>query len=132
MTCRQGSSYREFADMHEFSIAENIVNLLEEVLNENNGKRVTKFTLEIGEFSNVVPEVLISAFEVLKTYKDFIKDSEVEMRSVPLLLKCNSCRETFKSREFVLICPFCQSYDVDAVDGTRIILREVIIEAEEI
>ena len=47
--------------MHELGIVLNVIDRVEEIAKENNVKKVTKLTLEIGEVSSIVPSYFRTA-----------------------------------------------------------------------
>lgn len=49
--------------MHELGIVLNVIDRVEEIAKENNVKKVTKLTLEIGEVSSIVPSYFSDCFE---------------------------------------------------------------------
>ena len=44
--------------MHELGIVFNIINTVEELAKENNLTKIASITLQVGEFSSVVPHYL--------------------------------------------------------------------------
>ena len=52
--------------MHELGIVLNVIDRVEEIAKENNVKKVTKLTLEIGEVSSIVPSYFSDCFEWAK------------------------------------------------------------------
>ena len=65
--------------MHELGIVLNVIDRVEEIAKENNVKKVTKLTLEIGEVSSIVPSYFSDCFEWAKKKTDYMKDTELEM-----------------------------------------------------
>lgn len=64
--------------MHELGIVLNVIDRVEEIAKENNVKKVTKLTLEIGEVSSIVPSYFSDCFEWAKKKTDYMKDTELE------------------------------------------------------
>lgn len=52
--------------MHELGIVLNVIDRVEDIAKENNVKKVTKLTLEIGEVSSIVPSYFSDCFEWAK------------------------------------------------------------------
>ena len=76
--------------MHELGIVLNVIDRVEEIAKENNVKKVTKLTLEIGEVSSIVPSYFSDCFEWAKKKTDYMKDTELEMI---ILEGLSYCRE---------------------------------------
>ena len=77
--------------MHELGIVLNVIDRVEEIAKENNVKKVTKLTLEIGEVSSIVPSYFSDCFEWAKKKTDYMKDTELEMIILEGLSYCRDC-----------------------------------------
>ena len=82
--------------MHELGIVLNVIDRVEEIAKENNVKKVTKLTLEIGEVSSIVPSYFSDCFEWAKKKTDYMKDTELEMIILEGLSYCRDCNKTYK------------------------------------
>ena len=51
--------------MHELSIAEELLNIITEKARQVGIEKISRITLRIGEFSGVLPDALVFAFEML-------------------------------------------------------------------
>ena len=78
--------------MHELGIVLNVIDRVEEIAKENNVKKVTKLTLEIGEVSSIVPSYFSDCFEWAKKKTDYMKDTELEMIILEGLSYCRDCK----------------------------------------
>ena len=81
--------------MHELGIVLNVIDRVEEIAKENNVKKVTKLTLEIGEVSSIVPSYFSDCFEWAKKKTDYMKDTELEMIILEGLSYCRECKKTY-------------------------------------
>jgi len=52
--------------MHEFSIVQSLLNLIEENARKNSAKSVSKVVVKIGKMSGVEPHLLEIAFNIFK------------------------------------------------------------------
>ena len=93
--------------MHELGIVLNVIDRVEEIAKENNVKKVTKLTLEIGEVSSIVPSYFSDCFEWAKKKTDYMKDTELEMIILEGLSYCRDCKKTYKTTEYAKKCPHC-------------------------
>lgn len=86
--------------MHELGIVLNVIDRVEEIAKENNVKKVTKLTLEIGEVSSIVSSYFSDCFEWAKKKTDYMKDTELEMIILEGLSYCRDCKKTYKTTEY--------------------------------
>jgi len=113
--------------MHELSIVANLFEIMEEKAQEKRAKKITFVKLQVGKLSGVVPEFLITAFDVYK--QDTIaSETRLEIEEVPLTIQCNTCGETMTKDDFVFICIQCGSQDLKTLAGTELILEKMELE----
>ena len=113
--------------MHELSIVANLFEIMEEQASSQNALRITRVKLQVGILSGVVPELLKSAFDIYK--KDTIADTaEVEIRKVPLRIKCEECGSEQTHDDFLLMCGQCGSSRIKTLAGTDLILEKMEVE----
>lgn len=105
--------------MHEFSLAQEMLSMLEQIALEHRLKKITKITLQLGILSNVVPEALEFAFASLA--KDTIcEGAELVWEKVPVLARCQSCGEEYAAASAPFACPRCQNAQARILDGTHV------------
>lgn len=111
--------------MHELGIVLNVIDRVEEIAKENNVKKVTKLTLEIGEVSSIVPSYFSDCFEWAKKKTDYMKDTELEMIILEGLSYCRDCKKTYKTTEYKKKCPHCGSDDTYLVTGDEMRIKDI-------
>ncbi len=113
--------------MHELSIVASLFEIMEEKAQEKGSKRIIYVKLQVGKLSGVVPEFLISAFDMYK--KDTIAhDAELEIEDVPLTIQCKTCKKTMILDDFVFICVDCGSRDLKTLTGKELFLEKMELE----
>jgi len=50
----------------------------------------------------------------------------MEIQSV--VCRCNNCNKDFTVEDYNFICPFCQSFNIEVIDGTDMILKSLELE----
>lgn len=113
--------------MHEMSLAEGVLQLVEETAQRENAQRVKLVVLEIGRLSTVEPEALRFCFEAV-THGSIAQDASLEILDVPGAGWCMPCGETVPMTEAYSACPKCGSYQVQPTDGTEMRVKEIEIE----
>ena len=111
--------------MHELGIVLNVIDRVEEIAKENNVKKVTKLTLEIGEVSSIVPSYFSDCFEWAKKKTDYMKDTELEMIILEGLSYCRDCKITYKTTEYAKKCPHCGSDKTYLVTGDEMRIKDI-------
>jgi len=105
--------------MHEMSIAQSILDIVDEYMAEENGRKLMEVVVEIGELTAVVPESLAFCYEVLVENSHY-QDSKICINIIPLTGTCLECRHSFKIKNFEFCCPDCQSSKIDVKGGQEL------------
>jgi hydrogenase nickel incorporation protein HypA/HybF len=113
--------------MHELSIVASLFEIMEEKAQEKGSAKIISVKLQVGKLSGVVPEFLITAFDMYK--KDTIaKNAKLEIQDVPLKIQCKTCHKTITKDDFSFICPHCGSQDLKTLAGTELIIEKMELE----
>jgi hydrogenase nickel incorporation protein HypA/HybF len=109
--------------MHELSIAEAIVDVLER---HADGRPVTCVEVRVGYLRQVVPDALSFAFTLL-TAGTALEHAELHIVHVPAGGRCRACGEESVFENLPLACAHCESLDVELTAG-----EELCVEALEV
>ena len=113
--------------MHELSIIANLFEILEEKAKEKKAKKIVSVKLKVGKLSGVVPEFLITAFDIYK--KDTIaSDAKLGIEEVPIKIYCQKCKAEMIKDDFVFICSECGSRELKILSGTELFLEKMELE----
>lgn len=113
--------------MHEMSLAEGILQLVEETAQRERAMRVKLVVLEIGRLSSVEPEALKFCFEAV-THGSIAQGAALEIIDQPGEGWCLPCAATVAMQERFGCCPVCGSHQVQPTGGTEMRVREIEIE----
>lgn len=113
--------------MHELSIVTNLFEILEEKAKENKAKKIILVKLQVGTLSGVVPEFLISAFNIYKK-ETIASEAKLKIEEVAFKVKCQNCSAVMIKDDFVLICDKCGSRQLKVLSGTELLLEKVEME----
>jgi len=86
--------------MHELAIAQAAIELAEQAAE---GRRVRRVTLELGDFSGVLPEALSFCFD-LAAQGTLLEGAELDLRRISGLALCESCGAEFDVSSEPAIC----------------------------
>jgi hydrogenase nickel incorporation protein HypA/HybF len=119
-----GSRYNY--SVHEFAVAQSLLEIVEQEARPYSGARVTGITLRIGQLSAVVPDALRFAFEAI-TRGGIAEGAVLEIEEVPLTIRCRQCKEQFTVDDPFMVCPRCEGSDVEMVSGRELEIRSMEI-----
>jgi hydrogenase nickel incorporation protein HypA/HybF len=115
-----------FFEMHEMSLAVNIIKIAQEELTKANGKRIEKIHLSVGKLSGIVIESLEFALEV--SQKDGpLAGAQIIIEEVPAVMKCRHCHHQFEAKEFYTVCPICNKFGHDIISGKELLIKSLTI-----
>jgi hydrogenase nickel incorporation protein HypA/HybF len=110
--------------MHEMSICEGIVQVLEEQAGEQNYSRVDKVWLEIGPLAGIELEALRFCFEAV-TNGTLAENAELEIVETKGLAWCMICSTTVEVGKLFDACPQCGSYQLQITGGNEMRIKEL-------
>ena len=113
--------------MHEMSIAQNLIDILQEEMAKLGAATLRSVRLSVGELSAIVPESLSFCFEII-TQGTPLEGAKLLMDRIPLKGYCPQCEETFDIKEFVFICPTCGSTSIETIEGQELSIVEMEVE----
>lgn len=113
--------------MHEFSLAADIIEIVEQSVKQNNKKRALKIELEIGELSGIEITALDTALEAL-VENTLLSDAVFEKKIIPGLAYCIDCQKDFELTDIFSLCPVCQSYNKTIIQGKEFNVLSIIAE----
>lgn len=112
--------------MHELSIAQEILSIVKASLPDSNA-RVISIRLKIGHLSGILIDSLKFSFEAITSQTEF-ENTQLEITEVPIKIKCNDCLKASILNEPVFLCPECNSFNVQLLEGRELEILEIEIE----
>jgi len=113
--------------MHEMSLAEGVLQIIEETARREGARRVKQVVLEIGRLSSVEASALAFCFDVV-TRGSVAEGAELVIDEIPGSGWCMPCGKTVAIGERYAPCPLCGGFQVEPTGGTRMQVREIGIE----
>ncbi len=113
--------------MHEMSLAEGVLQLVEDTARREKAQRVKLVVLEIGRLSSVQPEALRFCFDAV-TRSSIAQDAVLDIVDVPGAGWCMQCAATVPMDELYGACPTCGSHQVQPTGGTEMRVKEIEID----
>ena len=118
------SSLIEASAMHELSIAQNIVEIVEQHLPEIGVREVKSVKLKVGDLSGVVPDSVKFCFDAM-TAGTRLQGATMEIEHVPFVLKCNKCGKDSTNESGIVLCDFCGGSDARIISGNELLVTEI-------
>ncbi|MGE5336350.1 MAG: hydrogenase maturation nickel metallochaperone HypA [Gemmatimonadota bacterium] len=110
--------------MHEMSLAEGVLDVIEDAAQAQGFSRVTAVWLEIGRLAAVEPDALRFSFDAVK--RGTIADrARIEIVDVPGQAWCMKCGDTVAIDERGAACPACGSYQLQVSGGEDLRVKEL-------
>lgn len=113
--------------MHEFSLAEEIVEIIRKSASKSGKQKVSKVVLEIGKLSGVEEHALDAALEIILPEAG-LDNTIIEKTIVPGRAKCLDCQNDYKLDDLFSLCPNCNSYHKEILSGKEFIILSIEVE----
>ncbi|HTY04689.1 MAG TPA: hydrogenase maturation nickel metallochaperone HypA [Rhodocyclaceae bacterium] len=113
--------------MHEMSLAEGIVELIEEAAAKQGFSSVKLVALEIGRLSSVEPEALAFCFDAA-TRGSIAEGAKLEIDNVPGRGVCLQCGAEVEMENLYDPCPKCGAYGLRVTGGTEMRVKELEVD----
>lgn len=92
--------------MHEFSVADSMLDVIEDAL--GSPRPVTQVHLTLGTLSGICAEALEFCFTEIARQRGF-GAPELDIEQIPATVSCEDCGLQYQSAEFYEGCPECAS-----------------------
>ncbi len=110
--------------MHEMSLCEGILEVLQQQAQQQHYAKVKTVWLEIGKLSSVEPDALRFSFEVVM--QGSLADSAtLEIIEVDGQAWCLSCQQNIIIEHRYDSCPLCGAYQLQINDGEQMRIKEL-------
>lgn len=112
--------------MHEMSLAENVLQIVENTLRAEQCSRVRTVVLEIGELAAVEPDAMRFCFDSV-TRGTIAEGARLEIIEQPGAGWCPVCNKTVALHEQFALCPECDG-PVRITGGHEMRVKELEVE----
>lgn len=113
--------------MHEMSLAEGVLQIIEDAARSQGFRQVRTVWLEIGPLAGVEKEAMRFCFEVVM--RDSIAhEARLEIVDTPGQGWCMQCASSVPVAELFGACPQCGSHQVQVTGGNEMRVKELEVE----
>jgi hydrogenase nickel incorporation protein HypA/HybF len=113
--------------MHEMSLCESILEIIEQQAQEQQYHKVKKVWLEIGALSSVEPEAMHFCFDVVM-HGSLAANAELEIIQVQGQAWCQQCRQNVVIEQRYDVCPSCGKFQLQVTSGEQMRIKELEVE----
>jgi len=113
--------------MHEMSLCESILQVLEQQAEAQQYSKVKTVWLEIGALSNVEVDALRFSFDVV-VQGTIAEHAQLEIIEVPGQAWCMQCSRNVVVQQLYDLCPDCGSHQLQVNSGDQMRIKELEVE----
>ena len=110
--------------MHELSLAEGVLQLIEDAARAQEFSKVTAVWLEIGQLAGVEVEAMRFCFDAV-TRGSLAEGARLEVITAPGSGWCKHCETSVALSEVFGACPQCGALEVRVTGGTQMRVKEI-------
>ena len=111
--------------MHEMAITQSVLNIALDALEKAGASRVRTIRIRMGEYSDVVPQILREYFTIAAAGTK-AEGAEIEITRIPVTMRCRGCGWCGRVDKLDIHCGACGGTDLSLVTG-----REFYVESLE-
>lgn len=101
--------------MHELGVVLEIFDLIEEIMAEQDLKKVSAVTVEVGELSGILPDYFKECWNAARLGGTF-ENTELKIINIPAVVRC-TCGEEYEMTKNSRVCPNCDKTDYEIMGG---------------
>jgi hydrogenase nickel incorporation protein HypA/HybF len=113
--------------MHELSLAESLLQVIEDVAREQQFSRVKTVWLEIGKLACVEQESLRFFFDAVKA-DSVAQKAKLEIIGIAGKARCENCHQNCGIETYYTACPYCGQYALKVTQGEEMRIKELEVE----
>ncbi|HUI63806.1 MAG TPA: hydrogenase maturation nickel metallochaperone HypA [Bacteroidota bacterium] len=110
--------------MHELSIAQSIIEIVNEHVPTGDGASVKTVRLTVGQMAGVVVDSLEFCFVAI-TQGTPLEGARLEISSIPLRARCASCGKESEIEPTLFACPLCGERELTITGGRELQINEI-------
>ena len=113
--------------MHEMSLAESVLQIIEDTARAQKFTHVRTVVLEIGALSAVEPEAMLFCFDAV-TRGSLAEGAKLEIVEIPGTGWCMECGKNVTLSERYGLCPECGDARVEITSGNELRVKDLEVE----
>ena len=102
--------------MHEYSITNSLVSILEDIGKKNKLKKIKKVNIDLNPIASIEPDSINFYYEFMTKDNSLLKNSVLVFNKQKIKIECRDCGSIFEKDDFIPECPECGSNRVKNID----------------
>ncbi len=116
--------------MHELSVTEGLLSIVNEEANNRGVKKVTAINLVIGELASIIDESVQFYFNILS--KGTASEGAVLFfKKISAEYTCTKCNHVFEKKSYSYNCPECGAKAIIASKGQEFYIESIEVDTDE-
>lgn len=116
--------------MHELSVAQALVEQVEDLARQHGAKGVHLIRVRVGPLAGIVGDLLATAFP-LAAAGSIAEPAQLELVAAGIRVRCRSCGAETEAQANRLLCGACGDWQTQVVSGDELILETVELDIPE-
>ena len=117
--------------MHEMGIILHLAKTLTETAAEQDIKKITRVTLEVGEVSGIMTDYFVDCWNYFRKKHPVLETAELVLETIPAVTWCDACKRTYPTVQYGRTCPYCKSGETWLLKGSECVIKEIEVEDQE-
>ena len=113
--------------MHELSLCQSILSIINDHIAEKNYHRVLTVVLEIGQLAPIDESALRFGFEAV-TKGTIVELAMLEIIKIEGLALCQPCQKTIQLERYQDACPLCGNFSLTITQGDALRIKSMEVE----
>ena len=110
--------------MHELSIAQSILEIVEQYVIPADRETVRQVKIRVGEMAGVVPDSLEFCFSAIIADTP-LRSASLHIQEIPFTISCVTCGDLATNPSGFVVCPKCGGADTKIISGTELQVIEI-------
>ena len=117
--------------MHELGVVFYIIRDVKNVAETNNVNKIASVTVEIGEVSGVIPEMLDDCWKWAIKKEPVVDGAELKIETMEAVTFCEDCQQEYPTVAHGKTCPHCGSPNTYLIRGRDCSIKEIAVVDDE-
>ena len=111
--------------MHELGIVTHVMQTLTDIAAENEVTHIGSVTLEVGEVSGVVNDMILDCWDYMCRKRPLFRDCRLNLEVLEAVTICGDCEKTYPTVRYGRTCPYCGSSETWLLTGNECTIKEI-------
>ena len=111
--------------MHELGVVFYVVRDVKKVAEENDVKKVSAVTLEIGEVTGIIHDYLIDCWNWARKKEPVMEEAALQIEQIDAVTFCEDCGQEYGTVAHGKTCPHCGSERTSLRRGNELRTKEI-------